>query len=69
MNRDDVIGVRVTREVKAALQQAAAAEDRTLSKIVERILQQWLVATGRLTSAQKDKQSKPRPRSRRRGRR
>ena len=70
MIRNDNLGLRVAREVKEALRQAAAAEDRSISWLVEHIIQQWLATTGRSNSGQKDKKKpKPKPRARRRSRR
>jgi hypothetical protein len=42
------LGVRVTAEVKAALEKAAKDEVRTLSSMIEKILVDWLRANGYL---------------------
>jgi hypothetical protein len=42
------LGVRVEPETKAALERAAADDDRTVSSLVERILKEWLREKGYL---------------------
>jgi hypothetical protein len=42
------LGVRVEPETKAALERAAADDDRTISSLVERILKEWLRDKGYL---------------------
>lgn len=51
MARTNPLGVRVEDEVKAALERAAAADDRSVSSLVERILRAWLVENGHLAPA------------------
>jgi predicted transcriptional regulator len=41
MTKDASITVRIPSDLKERLTTAAAAEDRTLSKLVERILRDW----------------------------
>ena len=42
------LGVRLQPETKAALDRAAADDDRSVSSMVERILREWLRANGYL---------------------
>ncbi len=46
--RTNSLGIRVMPEIKAALEKAAADDDRTVSAMAERILRQWLQAKGYL---------------------
>ena len=48
MARTNPLGVRVEADIKAALERAAAADDRSISSLVERILRAWLVENGHL---------------------
>lgn len=48
MARTNPLGVRVHPEIKAALERAAADDDRSVSSLVERIAAEWLVARGYL---------------------
>ncbi len=48
MARTNPLGVRVELEIKVALEKAAAADDRSVSSLVERILRGWLVEHGHL---------------------
>ena len=67
--RDHVIGVRITPAVKAALRYAAEVEDRTISKVVERVVTQWLIKQRFLTEGHLSTSTRPRrprpPRGRR----
>ncbi|MBR0651181.1 ribbon-helix-helix protein, CopG family [Roseomonas terrae] len=40
--------VRLSAEVKAAVERAAKADDRSVSNLVERVLREWLVRHGHL---------------------
>ncbi len=42
------LGVRVKPETKKALEKAAAADMRSLSSLIEKILTEWLKANGYL---------------------
>ena len=42
MTKDASLTVRLPAELKAALEAAAAREDRSTSKLVERILREWV---------------------------
>jgi hypothetical protein len=48
MGKTPSLGVRLQPKVKAALQQAAEADIRSLSSMVEKILTEWLRAKGYL---------------------
>jgi hypothetical protein len=48
MAKSDPIGVRLEPEEKAALEKAAAADDRSLSALVRKILVEWLRKHGHL---------------------
>lgn len=48
MTKTPSLGVRVQPETKAALERAAAEDDRTVSSLVERILKEWLREKGYL---------------------
>jgi hypothetical protein len=48
MPKDSAISVRVTAEVKAAAEKAAAADSRSVASLVEKILAEWLRANGHL---------------------
>jgi hypothetical protein len=50
MARTNPLGVRVEPEIKAALDRAAADDDRSVSSLVERILRAWLVDRGYLAA-------------------
>jgi len=51
MARTNPLGVRVQPEIKAAVERAAKDDDRSVSSLVERILQEWLRARGYLSEA------------------
>ena len=40
--RDTVLFVRVTEEMKAAIEQAAEAEDLKVAQLLRRIIREWL---------------------------
>jgi hypothetical protein len=42
------LGFRVENEMKAALEKAAADDDRTLSSLVQKVLREWLRSGGYL---------------------
>jgi hypothetical protein len=46
--KTDALSFRVNSEIKAALEQAAAADERSVSSLVERILRAWLIDNGHL---------------------
>jgi hypothetical protein len=48
MVKDTALGFRVSADVKAALEKAAADDDRSVSSLVERILKAWLQERGYL---------------------
>lgn len=48
MVKDAVLSFRIHDDTKDALTKAAAAEDRSVSYLVERILREWLVLHGHL---------------------
>ena len=48
MGKTPSLGVRLQPKVKTALQQAAEADIRSLSSMVEKILTEWLRAKGYL---------------------
>jgi hypothetical protein len=48
MPKDSAISVRVTTEVKAAAEKAAAADSRSVASLVEKILAEWLREKGHL---------------------
>lgn len=50
MAKGSPLGFRVADDVKAALQLAAAADDRSVSSLVERILRAWLIDHGHLAA-------------------
>ncbi|HSK39071.1 MAG TPA: ribbon-helix-helix protein, CopG family [Arenibaculum sp.] len=54
MARTNPLGVRVQPEIKAALDQAAQDDDRSISSMVERILKLWLMERGYLSGVQRD---------------
>jgi hypothetical protein len=51
MAKDAALGFRIPAEVKAALERAAKADDRSVSSMVERILKSWLTENGYLPPA------------------
>jgi len=55
MVKVDALSFRVDAEVKAGLERAAAADDRSVSSLAERILRAWLTEHGhmRVTPAPK----------------
>ena len=46
MQRDDVLNLRVPRDLKAALKKAAAKDERSMSMLAVRILRVWLLSNG-----------------------
>lgn len=48
MVKDAVLSFRIHDDTKEAITQAAAAEDRSVSYMVEKILREWLVQHGHL---------------------
>lgn len=46
MVRESFFGLRLSAEIKAALQRAAADDRRTMSSLVEKILAEWLETNG-----------------------
>ena len=54
MARTNPLGVRVQPDIKAALERAAAADDRSVSSLVERILRAWLIERGHLAQPAAD---------------
>lgn len=53
MPKTDPIGVRLDPEVKAALERAAAADDRSLSAMAHKIIAEWLRKNGWLKGGKK----------------
>ena len=54
MLKDAAIGVRMAGEIKAAAAKAAAAERRSLSSLMEKLLAEFLTAEGYLNPDGKD---------------
>jgi uncharacterized protein (DUF1778 family) len=50
--KTDALSFRVAADTKDAITRAAAAEDRSVSYMVERILREWLVRHGHLNEEQ-----------------
>lgn len=48
MTKTDPIGVRLEPEEKAALERAAAADDRSLSAMARKIITEWLRKNGHM---------------------
>jgi hypothetical protein len=48
MVRTAPLGFRIEPEMKAALERAAKADDRSVSSLVERILKAWLIEHGHM---------------------
>jgi hypothetical protein len=48
MVKTDMLAFRVEADVKAALERAAAADDRSVSSLVERVLRAWLTKYGHM---------------------
>ena len=46
MNRSEMLGIRVRPDLKVALEKEAAADDRSVSSLVERVLRTWLEQRG-----------------------
>jgi hypothetical protein len=46
--KTDMLAFRVEADVKAGLQHAAAADDRSVSSLVERVLRAWLTEHGHM---------------------
>lgn len=46
MAKDAVLSFRIPSELKAALEQAAAADERSVSALVTRILREWAEQRG-----------------------
>lgn len=53
MTKTDPIGVRLEPEERAALERAAAADDRSLSAMARKIITEWLKKAGHLKRAPK----------------
>lgn len=53
MAKTNPLGFRVDPEVKAAIEKAAQADDRSVSSLIERILKDWLRRRGYLSKAEK----------------
>ncbi len=51
MVRPTPTSVRLTPDLKAALETAAKADDRSVSNLVERIIKEWLTNRGHLATA------------------
>lgn len=51
MPKTDPIGIRLEAAEKAALEQAAAADDRSMSAMVRKIIVEWLRKHGHLSAA------------------
>jgi predicted transcriptional regulator len=51
MAKVDALSFRVDAEVKAGLERAAAADDRSMSGMAERILRAWLTEHGHMQAA------------------
>jgi hypothetical protein len=62
MAKDAVLNVRLSSVVKDALVRAAAADDRSASAMVVRILRAWLTAKGHLPAAEAKKRSREKAR-------
>ena len=56
MNKSNSLGIRVEPETQAALGKAAAADMRSVSSLVNKILTEWLREKGYLLSGEKPKQ-------------
>jgi len=52
MVRSAPLGFRIEPELKAALEKAAAAEGRSVSNLVERVLKAWLIEKGFLSAVE-----------------
>lgn len=61
MTKDEVLNLRVPADVKAALQRAAAADDRSTSSMALKVIKHWLVANGYLRAGDAARRP-PRPR-------
>jgi len=48
MAKGSPLGFRVAHDVKAGLQRAAAADDRSVSSLIERVLRAWLTEHGHM---------------------
>ena len=48
MTKEAVLSFRVMADTKEAVTKAAAAEDRSVSYVVERVLRAWLIEQGHL---------------------
>lgn len=48
MVKTEALSFRIAADTKEAITAAAAAEDRSVSYMVERILREWLVQNGHL---------------------
>lgn len=52
--KTEALSFRVAADIKAALGAAAAADGRSVSNLVERILREWLTEHGHLEAEAKD---------------
>jgi hypothetical protein len=59
MVKADALSFRIDAPVKAALERAAAADDRSVSSMVDRILRAWLIEKGFLEITDKAPSSTP----------
>jgi hypothetical protein len=48
VTKTNPLGFRVEPEIKAAIEKAAADDDRSVSSLIERILKEWLMRRGYL---------------------
>lgn len=64
MAKTPSLGVRVQPETKAALDEAAKDDMRSISSMVEKILVEWLRANAYLNDAAAGEQAEPAPRKR-----
>ena len=51
------LSFRISEDVKAALERAAAADDRSVSSLVERVLRAWLTQQGHMPTLDDKKRS------------
>jgi hypothetical protein len=59
MVKTNSLGVRVDPDVKAALERAAKADDRSISNLVERILREWVTKNGFLALTPTTQSARP----------
>jgi hypothetical protein len=53
MTKTDPIGVRLEPDEKAALERAAAADDRSVSAMARKIIAEWLRKNGHMKAPRK----------------